>query len=235
MPFRKVRFRRPVTSYAKVEAMVGSLIRNRKFQLRRLRGRPHLYLDIGAGRTFHEGFVHVDYLWNSNIDLCWNVLAGLPFAEGSVSGIYSQHMLEHFSLPRVAFILAECRRVLAAGATIRVVVPDIAKYLEAYVGKRNGDPHARFPYEDADVFQGIRAPMISLNRIFYLDRDSLFGHRTMFDFDLMRELLVQAGFVEVKQCACGEGRDERLLVDSESRRGESLYVEAVAPGRPTRG
>ena len=68
--------------------------------------------------------------------------------------------------------------------------------------------------------------MVSVNRIFYQDRESLFGHRTIYDFQLLELLLRETGFTRIACRDYQTGRDARLLVDTAARRVESLYVEA---------
>ena len=61
----------------------------------------------------------------------------LPFVNGSLQMVYSEHMLEHM-LPiaggGVTF-LREAWRVLAPGGLLRIVTPDLAKYVCALAGK----------------------------------------------------------------------------------------------------
>jgi hypothetical protein len=49
----------------------------------------------------------------------------------------------------------------------------------------------------------------------------------MYDFRLLERLLSRAGFNSVQKVDFLQGRDPTLLIDSESRRCESLYVEAA--------
>ena len=48
----------------------------------------------------------------------------------------------------------------------------------------------------------------------------------MYDFQLLKLLLDRLGFESARKVNFREGRDPILLIDSESRRSESLYVEA---------
>ena len=226
--------RRPLSSYAKVQSWVGTLLRNRRFQLRRQRVRELRYLDLGCGRNTHEQFVNMDFLWHPKVDLCWDVCRGLPFLDGSLRGVFTEHCLEHFDLSGVEGILRECRRVLAPGGTLRIVVPDAELYLRTYCRQIVGDSTARFPFQDRESMDGDFAAMLSVNRIFYQDRESPHGHRVMFDFQLLDLLLRRAGFAAAARTRFREGRDSELLVDSEARRVESLYVEAINPGIPAR-
>lgn len=227
MPWSTFSFRRPLTSYAKVQAWIAPLIRNRRFQLNRPRVRPLKYLDVGCGPNTHAGFINLDYLWHPGVDVCWDLGTGLPFGDGSLAGVFSEHCLEHFPQPEAAKLLREIRRVLAPGGTLRLVVPDGELYLRAYCAHLAGDPAARFPYEESERTTADWTPMVSVNRVFYQDRESLFGHRTIYDFQLLAELLRAAGFGQVVRRRFGEGADPRLLIDTPARQCESLYVEAT--------
>jgi hypothetical protein len=55
------------------------------------------------------------------------------------------------------------------------------------------------------------------------------GHLYAYDYETLKVLLESQGFIDVKQESFKHGRQEKLLVDSESRASESLYVEAVKP------
>ncbi len=57
----------------------------------------------------------------------------LPLTSGSACGIFTEHFLEHLDYYEEApGFLRECRRVLAPGGVLRIIVPDGGKYLEAY-------------------------------------------------------------------------------------------------------
>ena len=143
-----------------------------------------------------------------------------------MSGVFAEHCLEHFSLGEVRTILAELRRVLAPEGLLRVIVPDAELYLRAYVERLDGNGNRRFPYEEDLGLQGIYAPIMHVNRVYYQDRESLFGHRVIFDFAFLREVLLEADFSRIVKTQYRDGACPTLLVESESRRVESLYVEA---------
>jgi predicted SAM-dependent methyltransferase len=223
----KLSFRRPITSYAKIQNCIGNLIRNRTFQLCKPRIKGLQYLDVGCGRNVHPEFINMDYLWHPKLDLCWDIRRGLPFQNGSMLGIFSEHCLEHFSVVVAFNIIRECRRLLAPGGVFRIVVPDAELYLDIYHRQMAGDSSITFPFQDNEAFDGIFTPILSVNRVFYQDRDSLAGHRYMYDFSLLQALLSHAGFNSIKRVAYREGSDATLLIDSEIRASESLYVEAT--------
>ena len=217
---------RALHSYAKVQAVIARGIRNRRFQLRRARIQGLRYLDLGCGPNTNAAFINLDYLWHPKVDLCWDVARGLPFADGSLLGVFSEHCLEHFSRPEAKRLLCEIRRILAPGGRLRLVVPDAELYLRTYVQQLAGDRSVRFPYQEAEAVDPDWTPAMSVNRVYYQDRDSPFGHRTMFDFQMLRTLLRGCGFTDAERRAFGRGDDPVLLIDTPSRQVESLYVEA---------
>lgn len=226
MPLNTVTVRRSIFSYAKVQSWVGPLIRNRRFQLRRERVRRLAYLDIGCGPNLHPHLINLDYLWRPGIDVCWDIQNGFPFADHSMKGVFSEHCLEHFSLPAAQRLLREVRRILAPGGTVRIVVPDGELYLLTYASRTTGSSPQKFPFEDKERQHELWTPMMSVNRIFYQDRESLAGHRTIFDFALLAAALRKCGFTRIEKCRFQEGRDPALLIDTPERQVESLYVEA---------
>lgn len=232
MPLGTFSLRRRLTSYAKVQALVGRLIRNRRFQLRRPCVRQCTYLDVGCGLNTHEGIINLDYLWHPGVDVCWDIGRGLPFADGSLQGVFCEHCLEHFSLPEARQILREIRRVLAPDGMARIIVPDGGLYLQTYMRHMAGNTSRHFPYQADEQAQGPWTPMFSVNRVFYQDRESPFGHRTMFDFQMLELLLRECRFTRCIQRAFGVGTDPRLLLDTPDRQCESLYAEAAVASHP---
>jgi predicted SAM-dependent methyltransferase len=218
---------RRIPDHWRVRGLVGRVVRNRKLFLRPRRLESQ-YLDLGCGPNLHAGFINADYSWRPGIDICWDFGRGLPLATASLQGIFSEHCLEHFSLENADAILAECKRVLRPGGVIRIVVPDAELYLGLYAERQAGTTEVRFPYEADESFAGTYTPLLSVNRVFYVRRDSPAGHWCMFDFALLRMLLEGHGFRDVVKRSFQTGGDPNLLVDNADRASESLYVEATA-------
>lgn len=218
---------RPLASYSKAQKVYSNLIRNRRFQLAAPRVRSLRYLDLGCGPNIHETLINTDYQWLPGVDLCWDVTRGIPLPDASMAGIFTEHALEHFPLPTAKKLLQECRRVMEVGARLRIIVPDAEIYLLTYARRLAGEAGAVFPYEGNVLFEGISSPVLDVNRIFMQDRSSPYGHWFIYDFAFLRALLESVGFVDVARCAYRQGQNPTLLVDSEGRAVESLYVEAV--------
>ena len=214
---------RPLTSYSKVQQVVAPLLRNRHFQIDKEIEQKE-YLDVGCGPNTHGHFINLDYSWHPDIDICWDVTKGLPLNDRSVSGVFTEHCLEHLSFEAVDFVLSEFYRVLKPEGALRIVVPDGELYLTRYTELVNGGEGASLPYSEGDEYEGIYSPIMSVNRIFRCH-----GHQFIYDFATFRQLLKKNRFTQIEKKSYQSGRDPELLIDTESRAVESLYVEATKP------
>jgi len=202
----------------KLQRNVSRLIRGRRAFMRFKT--PGLVLDVGCGPNARPGNLNLDYQWRPGVDICCDITRPLPLADGYVSGLFSEHCLEHIPFSLALDVLREFHRVLQPGAFARIVVPDFEIYLEQYLRLRDGGA-AAMPYADQDSIAGIYSPMLSINRIFRGH-----GHQFIYDFATLAVMLERAGFVDIDKRQCGDSRDARLLLDSPERAIESLYVEA---------
>ncbi len=190
----------------------------RRLFRREIQDRPHVpnlkepgcYLNLGCGPNIEKEFCNLDHEWRTGVDVCCDATKGLPFPDAYVSGIFSEHMIEHVSFKDALFVFCECRRILRQGGVMRIVVPDGELYLTEYAKYRAGIPYAMPLTEEDEKFFPFGTPMISVNRIF---RE--YGHQFMWDFETLRTALLKSGFAAVERRVFGEGADP-----------ESLYLEA---------
>lgn len=226
----RLRLNRPLVSYAKVQRLIGHLLRNRSAQARLKRLESLAHLDLGCGWNVHEHVINCDFQWHPGIDLCWDISAKpLPLDDGSLLGIYSEHCLEHHSPKVVQVVLRECYRLIASGGVLRLVLPDAERYLRTYIDMIDGAQEVAYPYPSDCFWGSLSSPLLGINRIFYQDRESPHGHCFMFDELLLRGFLEEAGFVDIRRTGFRSGRDKALLLDSEIRWVESFAMEAVRP------
>lgn len=131
----------------------------------------------------------------------------LPLHDNTVDFIYSSHFFEHLFKDDAANLLKACAQALKPGATIRISIPDLAYAISLYgLGKRNE------MLEDYFFVAGKGS---------YLAR-----HKYMYDFDLIKSALEQAGFSGVTRCEYHQGKTpdiEMLDVYPDV----SLFVEAT--------
>jgi SAM-dependent methyltransferase len=219
---------RSVTSYAGARVWIGKFVRNSQWQLRSSRVRTLQYLDVGCGENTHENFINLDYSWNPNIDICWDITCGIPLPDRSMRGVFTEHCLEHFPLAAAETIIREIHRVLMPGGRVRIVVPDAEMYLTRYTDRLRRISDEALPFEQSCAHAGIVDPVLAVNRVFYQDRDDPAGHRFIYDSGFLMRLLSHCGFSQTVRVSYMQGSDDNLLIDTQSRAVESLYVEAVA-------
>ena len=210
-------FRRSITDYSKVQNLIGKIIRGKKSFINRRRIKDLDYLDIGCGPNIHADFINLDYSWSSKIDVCWDLTkTNLPFNDNSFKGVYSEHCFEHIPFADFKRNMKEIYRVLKPGGTLRLIMPDGEIYVDIYNRRKNGEA-IEMPYEE-----GYISTMHRINGIF---RNH--GHMFIYDFNTVRIILEEAGFININKSKFKQGKNDKLLNDTEFRAIESLYVEAT--------
>lgn len=198
-----------------------------KFELKSLIGRlvksykPNLdfanYLNLGCGQTKYEGFVNADFFCNfrfwgnkTAVKPDWELDFRYPFncADNVWKGVYTEHVLEHLYRDDVVKLLVELHRTMKEGSTLRIIVPDAEAVCKDYVA-------GKFLSDDE---KGAKL-------IWQLTQN--WGHKSVWDFDLLANALADCGFKEIQQVSFLKGRRNDLLKDSPHRRHRSLYVEAI--------
>jgi len=185
-----------------------SLLRVKKM----LAQREEVYLEIGAGeRSGCGGWITMDL--SDESDVPWDLTAGVPFPDSSVSGIYASHLLEHFDYEAIVSLLQECRRVLRPGGSVSVSVPDASLYISAYCNSSDLDRNRFFRCESACRLD---TAIDKVNYIAYMGG----VHRHMFDADGLLSVLTRAGFDDV------QSREFDARLDPAERDPISVYAIA---------
>jgi predicted SAM-dependent methyltransferase len=213
---------RSIWSYSKVQRLVSACIRGQRiFMNHKTEG---LVLDIGCGPNGSPRNINLDYHWRPGVDVCCDITKGLPFKDGYVAGIFTEHCLEHISFDATLLVFREFYRVLQQGAYARIVVPDLEVYVEQYDKFRaTGELSMPFSFIDERA-DHIYSPAMRINRVF-----RWFGHQFIYDFSTMAEMLRAAGFDTITKARFGGGADPSIILDTPDRALESLYVEARKP------
>ncbi len=116
-----------------------------------------LNINLGCGPNIVDNWVGVDYgllpllgkfkltklaanlgLIDKSYSARWpnirfyDIRKHLPFANNSVDNIYCSHVLEHFEKYETENILKECYRILKRCGVLRIVLPDLAIFINNY-------------------------------------------------------------------------------------------------------
>lgn len=142
-------------------------------------GETPVLLNVGAGETRIPSFINIDARHIPGIDIVTSADDLHMFEDLSVDLIYSCHVLEHFGRDRAADVLREWHRVLRPGGMLRIAVPDFAAVVSVYM--KTGDLR------------------LLLGHLVGGQRHALDLHRMVFDFRLLRDLLEDAGFRNIRR------------------------------------
>lgn len=136
-------------------------------------------LHLGCGRRFIPGYFHVDAVEFPHVDLV-HAVDQLPMVpDESVEVIYACHVLEHYQRRAVPRVLAEWRRILKPGGTLRVAVPDFEALVELY--------------RKTQRLEHVVGPLFGRG-------DYLYNiHYNVFDFSSLERKLLDAGFSDVRR------------------------------------
>jgi predicted SAM-dependent methyltransferase len=142
----------------------------------------------------------------------------LPFGDGSLDRIYSEHVLEHVPYQVGLGFVREARRVLAPGGVLRMAVPDLEDILEGY--SRN-DWRTRFDWTQWPDYAFLRTRAQMVNVAF-----RWWGHQHLYDREEMTRLLQEGGFTDIVFPAFRQSGHEDLR-NLETRLDSHLIVEAT--------
>lgn len=187
-----------------------------------------LLVNLGAGPHGKPGWINVDLYEAPGINCVYDCRKILPFPDNSVKGIFSEHFFEHIDyVEEVPHFLSECYRVLKVGGIIRIIVPDLEKYLQAYC-QEGWDELSRIrplDSEHTDFYYGFKynTKMELINFVFR----QAYEHKYAYDYDTLEFLLYKYGFSTVQRQDFGKSLMDEICIDQQVRASESLYVEGV--------
>jgi hypothetical protein len=152
-----------------------------------------------------------------------DIVQGLPVAEGCCRGIYASHVLEHLALEDFHKALKNTRKMLQAGGTFRLVVPDLEWAAREYVKRLDArDPSGNdFFLEETGL--GRRNRERGVKGVVYASLRTS-AHLWMWDAVALGSALEKHGFNHVRRCCIRDAEDQMFaLVEEEGR-----FVHAVA-------
>lgn len=203
-----------------IRSLLGRLFFNRKPPLKQSIN----LLNLGCGEARISGWINADFhrglrFWKASpVEPEWRLDLRYPLKceDGVWDGVFTEHTLEHLYPADVRALLIELLRTMKPGAWLRIVVPDLQKYIDYYNGKTPDKTFEKWP-------TGCEAIHALTQKWF---------HVSVWDCDLLLRVLGECGFVQPRRVDYRQGSDARLLCDSSARRWESLYLEARKPLLP---
>ncbi len=143
---------------------------------------------LGPGqRNYLQGWINVDAnMFTGKCDVWTDLNNPLPFLDGTVSAVYSHHVIEH--LEDTYFHFREVYRILKPGGIFRIGGPNSDSACKKFI---EGD-HDWFPdFPDSRPSLGGRLE----NFIFCRGE-----HLTILTYSFLEEIALQAGFQDIEKC-----------------------------------
>jgi len=145
----------------------------------------------------------------------------IPLPAASVRIVYNSHMFEHLDRDEAQRFLAEVDRILMPGGWLRLLVPDLKRFVDAYL-----------QHHDADAFiDRLRVSIPNPKGLAGRIRRAVVGqrhHLWMYDAASIARTLEAPGFFDrVEIIAPGRTNIPDIgEIDLHEREDESIYVEA---------
>jgi len=221
----------PEYAYANFQQELGTVLLNYKScqgVANQYQNSDELLVNLGAGPHGKPGWINVDICNSSGVNCVYDCRKSFPFSDNSAKGIFTEHFFEHLDYAEeIPQFLSECYRVLKIGGVVRIVVPDVEKYLRAYcqegwqelsiirpLDSERRDFHFNCKYD---------TKIELINAVFRQG----YEHKYAYDYETLELLLYRYGFSTVKRQEYGKSLLDELCIDQQIRASESLYVEAV--------
>jgi predicted SAM-dependent methyltransferase len=179
-----------------------------------------LKLHVGCGPIYMMDFYNIDLRTDVKTDYCGSIFDINTIENDSVDFIWSCHMLEHLDYPNDTVKALELfYKWLKPGSGIRLALPDMELIMQYYM---NNSKKLFQIFGDSvdDKYYKLNS---KAERMLFFMRG--WEHKIVFDFELIKELLEDAGFKNVKKMGFNKSDLQDWADDRYPM--ESLYVEAI--------
>jgi predicted SAM-dependent methyltransferase len=192
-------------------------------KIRKLKLKRDVLLNVGCGPYGQAGWVNLDLFKLDQVTLRSDCRRGFPISDAACAGIHVEHYFEHLTHEEeVPAFLAECRRCLAKGGVLRIIVPDAERFARAYA--EDGWAAMDALAADGSSAQAhFETKMQALTHVMVQDYEHFGGY----DFETLYLSLNKAGLNGIVRCTFREGRFPGGCIDRDQHRPYSLYVEAT--------
>lgn len=192
-------------------------------------------LHIGAAGNIIEEWLNADLKPRSEKVIFLDVTEAFPMKPCTFDYIFSEHLIEHLPYNAGRFMLKECYRVMKPGGRIRIATPDLVQ-LTGLLSPKKSELQERYIKWIIDKF----LPGLKVYRASIVINNSFcnFGHCFIYDRETLKDILEEAGFIEVISFLSGESNDAHLkgiefhglsVGSEEMNRFETMVLEARRP------
>lgn len=155
-------------------------------------------LQLGCGTNVVSGWFNTDYFLRKDVFFL-NVVKKFPFPDNTFHFVFSEHHIEHITYKQAHFMLGEVFRTMKPGGYIKLVTPDLEKYIGAYANDAMKMPEIKKQADDW-IYSGFgeAAQYIPVNEYynahFVNDIFHNYSHFFIYDELSLKSILENAGF-----------------------------------------
>lgn len=145
-------------------------------------------INVGCGPSRREGWINVDIQPFKTVDVQMDVTKDWSFED--VSFIYAEHFIEHLTLKDGLKFLYNAGKSLSKGGWIRLSTPNVEWVLKTH-----------YKFDKMGEYEVALNNVTAINRAF-----RGWGHRFLYSPFLLKEIMIQMGFVSVRLEEYGKSR-----------------------------
>lgn len=188
-------------------------------------------IHVGCGDHIVPGWVNIGLFHSSErpygkiiqsqgtaLILNFNLTQNLPISEGSIQFIYSCHFIEHLTAEEGKDFLTWCYFALKKNGVIRIGFPDLEIFVKNYY-ERNS--------EFIRQWQSLNGEKVANYGELLAKATCGYGHKYVYDFEMMRRALAERGFGHIVRCSFRESSFPDInRLEPFKRSLTSCFVEA---------
>ncbi len=178
-------------------------------------------LHIGCGDNELPGWLNTELCSRAD-QIFLDATTRFPFADHVFAFIYTEHMIEHISLPDAEAMLAECFRVLAPGGVVRIVTPDM-RFLATLLDSTHSPELASYIRYSIDTYK-IPAPAADGISVFN-NFVRAWGHQYIHSASSLGGLLTRTGFADIQEQPLNRSPHPELTGLAKTDRMPAGFVE----------
>jgi SAM-dependent methyltransferase len=151
-------------------------------------------LQLGAGSNTPAGWLNSD-IEPSKGEIYLDAASRYPFGDASFQYIFAEHVIEHIPWEAGLRMLQQCYRVLAKGGKIRIITPDLSKFITLINGPI--DAEARQFLLAKSRAEALLSTAVQ-NAYIFNREFSEYGHKFLYDPPTLQKTFELAGFKEIR-------------------------------------
>ena len=163
-------------------------------------------LNIGAGGGGIPGWLNSDIEPKLRSIMYLDATQTFPLPDCSFDYIFSEHMIEHVTYQNGKRMILECYRVLKPGGLLRISTPDLSFLVDLYKDNKS-EIQTQFIKDSMDTW--LEVPYYS--SVFVINNYvRAWGHQFIYDKEILHDLLIRCGFVNINTFEVLESNDKQL-------------------------